>query len=190
MPGYAKSILDALSGTDALDVDLRTGGAAVGPTNPLAVGKAYTSSATIVRPNDTTAYTAGDVVGGATEFSNIGPAGGQIQISGARLRIDVGAVPGGMANMRLHLYSATPPSALTDNAALDLPAGDRNLYLGFIDLGAPQDFGSTLWAQVSAVCFDAKLTTSSLFAYLQTSGAYTPTAQASKTVTLHSLAVG
>lgn len=192
MPGYAKNILDALSGSDALDVDLRTGGAAVSPTNPLAVGKAYSSSVSAARPNDTTPYTAGDVVGAVGEFTSIGPAGGRIMITDVILRVDVAAIPSGMTTFRLHLYNATPPSALTDNAAWDLPSGDRASYLGFVDIGTPSDVGSTLWVERQGVnkIVDLAPASTSLFWYLQTIGGYTPTAQASKAIKIYTLAVG
>jgi hypothetical protein len=140
------------------------------------VGAAFRSTPTVTRPANTTAYTAGDVVGGAIEFANIGPAGSHILVTTADLAIDVSAVPSGMASMRLHLYDVTPPSALADNAAWDLPSGDRSAYLGYIDIGTPADVGSTLFVQATQLGQQFKLATgsTSLFGYLQTIGAFTP----------------
>lgn len=152
-------------------------------------------SATQTRPNNTTAYTAGDVVGqdaaANIEFTNVMVAAGdRFVIFNASLRIDVGAIPAGMSSFRLHLYNAAP-TAITDNLAYNLIAADRAKYLGFITIPAPIDAGDTLWAQVSDVNFVGKLADASttLYAVLQTVGAYTPTALTVKTVTLNVAAV-
>ena len=157
-------------------------------------GKAYKSKATITRPADTTAYAAGDVVGAtaaAIEFKYAGPDDGHIIITDADFEIDVTAVPSGMTSFRLYLYSATPPSALADNAAFDLPSGDRASFLGHVDLGTPVDIGSTLWVQTSQINRHVKLAagTTSLFGYLVTAAAFTPSSAAVKSITLKSVGV-
>ncbi len=155
---------------------------------------AFASSASFTRPADTTAYTANDVEGGtaaALTFANIGPdVGGDVMITTARLECDVTAVPSGMATFRLYLYSVTPPSALADNAAWDLPSGDRAAFTGYIDLGTPVDLGSTIYIESAernkqmTVPYGGKL-----FGYLVTIGGYTPSSASTKTVTLHSVAL-
>jgi hypothetical protein len=135
---------------------------------------AYQAKPTVTRPANTTAYTAGDVVGGAIAFSGIGPFGGDILITSAALRINVAAIPAGMTSFRLHLYDATPPSALADNAPWDLPAGDRANYLGYIDLGSPADVGSTLYVQADQINRQIRLRTADLHGYLATNGGFTP----------------
>ena len=151
-------------------------------------GKGYVSQTSITRPADTTAYTAGDVVGAtaaAITFADIGPTFGVVSITDADLRIDVAAVPAGMTSFRLHLYDATPPSALADNAAWDLPAGDRASYLGYIDLGSPVDVGATLFVQTTGTgAKTIQLKTSSLFGYLVTNAGFTPGSAAVKTIRL------
>lgn len=139
---------------------------------------AYRSAPTVTRPANVTPYTAGDVVGGAITFTSVGPDGGHVIITTADLRIDVAAVPSGMAGFRLYLYDATPPSALADNAAWDLPSGDRANFLGYVDLGTPVDLGSTLFVQVANPGVQVKLAsgTTSLYGYLVTAGGYTPAA--------------
>lgn len=147
------------------------------------VGAGYTSVVTATRPANTTPYDALDVVG-ATEaaltFENIGPAGGHIFITDVDLRIDINAVTSGMAAWRLHLYSATPGSGLDDNVAFNLASGDRATYLGYIDLPVPVDMGDTIFSQPAPqVPKKIKMgATTSLFGYLQTIGAYTPTSEA------------
>lgn len=150
-------------------------------------------SASITRTNDTNAYLANDVIGAATgstaaiEFASIGPNAGSIRIIGAELRIDATAAISGETSYRLHLYSVTPPGAYGDNTAWDLPSGDRASYLGYLDLGSPLDLGSTLYVQ-SEQAKDIKLAGTSVFAYLVTLGAYTPTASRVFTVKLHAVA--
>lgn len=174
--------------TQWIGPQLNTDGAA----HVLAAGTGYTSQVTVTRPADTTAYTAGDVVGAtaaAITFASIGPAAGHIIITSADLRVDVTAVPSGMTSFRLHLYNATPPSALADNAPWDLPSGDRASYLGYIDLGTPVDLGSTLFVQ-TPTDFRKELlmgASTSLFGYLVTNGGYTPTSAAVKSIRLNAV---
>lgn len=136
----------------------------------------YRSQITVTRPANATPYAAGDVVGGVIEFTSVGPDGGHVVIMSADLRIDVAALPSGMGSFRLHLYGQTPPSALADNAPWDLTAADRAVYSGYVDIGAPGDFGSTLYVQSDNVNKPTKLATgsTSLFGYLVSTGAFTP----------------
>lgn len=150
-----------------------------------------TASVSITRTNDTNAYGAADVVGAATgstaaiEFTNIGTNKGAVTIVSTTLRIDASALIASEAGYTLHLYSITPPSALGDNTAWDLPSGDRAYYLGKLALGTPVDMGSTLWVEVNNIQKQVRLTGSSLFAYLTTDAAHTPTASRVYTVTLN-----
>ena len=143
----------------------------------------------MTRPNNTTAYTANDVIGHVTgtsalEFKNVGLPGRPIIITDVNLRIDLSAVTSGMTQFRLHLYSATPPSALADNAAFDIPAGDRAYYLGYVDLATPTDLGSTLYSQNTSINKGVTLFSTSLFGYLVTIGGFTPGASTVKSISL------
>lgn len=149
---------------------------------------------TFTRPNDTTAYAAGDVVGATAAAIEFGPfiyplAQRPVTVRAAELRIDATAVPSGMSFFTLHLYSATPPSALADNAAFDLPSGDRSVYLGSVVIGTPVDLGSTLYVRADNLNVDVELTGTALYGYLVSSAAWTPAAQTVFTVTLHVMAV-
>lgn len=131
----------------------------------------------ITRPANTTTYPSGSVIGGPISFPAIGAIGGHIMITSADLRIDIPAIPVGMGAFRLHMYSVTPPSAYANAAVWDLPATDRAGYLGFIDVTAPIDFGSTLFTQSDNslnkhVQLDPAST--AVFGYIVTSGSYTP----------------
>jgi hypothetical protein len=150
----------------------------------------------LTRTADTNAYTANDVIGSATtsggaalDMGVCGVSGADVLITSVAFEIDVTAVISGMANYRLYLYNVTPPSALGDNAAWDLTSGDRASYLGYVDLGTPVDLGSTLYVEVNGVNKHLKLLGTHLFAYLVTTGAYTPSSAMVHKITLHTLSV-
>lgn len=149
------------------------------------------TAVTITRPNDTTAYTAGDVVGTAFRIDGMGPGqGGEVMITSAAFEVDVNAVPSGMSSFRLYLYNVTPPSAPADNSVWDLPSGDRPSFLGFVDLGSPADLGSTLYVEANSINKQVTLTTGgALYGVLVTNGAWTPAALTVFVVTLHATGV-
>ncbi len=164
-------------------------------TSLIALSLGYASIASVTRTNDTADYAANDVIGAATgasaalTFASIGRGAGEHIVTSASLEIDAGAVISGETSYKLYLYSVTPPSALGDNAAFDLPAGDRASFLGVIDLGTPVDLGSTLYVETNNINKQVTLAGTSLFGYLVTVGAYTPTASRVHKVTLHTKAV-
>lgn len=169
----------------------------VGPSAPLPVGgKAYRTTATITRPSNTTAYTAGDVVGdtGGSAIISLaaaGPTAGFVMIQSVSLVFSDSAVPSGMGAFRLHLYSANP-TAIADNAAFDLVSGERATYAGFIDLPTPVDFGSSLYTQTDYPGRLIKLAADSttLFAELETRGAYTPVSASTVAIRMNLLEAG
>jgi hypothetical protein len=151
----------------------------------------YTSRDSVTRPADTTAYAALDVLGAATtrvlEFTNIAPVGGgPIVILYASLLIESNAVPSGMGQTKIHLYSSAP-TAIADNAAYDLAAGDRTKYLGSITLGTLVDLGSTVFVEDDLIRKQVIATGSSLFAITQTVNAFTPSSGTVKNWTLSSV---
>jgi len=158
------------------------------------IGGAYKTTVTITRVADTNAYGAGDCIGAATgstaakEFATMGPSGDYITIIGAVLEIDASALIASEAGYTLYLYDAIPASAYGDNTAWDLPSGDRDNFLGKIALGTPVDLGSTLWVETNETSLKktVKLASSStsLYAYLTTDAAHTPTSARVYKVTL------
>lgn len=152
--------------------------------------QAYTSPATITRPANQTPYTANDVLGGAITFASAGPsAGGDLLITSVELEADIAAIPAGMTTFSLYLYNVTPPSAVADNGAFDLAAGDRASFIGKIVIGAPVDEGSTLYYRADNVNAHIKTASGSVFGYLVTSGGFTPAANSEVyKVTLHGVA--
>ncbi|HEY4264710.1 MAG TPA: hypothetical protein VGM72_05290 [Micropepsaceae bacterium] len=143
--------------------------------------RAASASVALTRTADTNAYAANDVIGAATgstaaiQFSNMGPSGAVVQIVSIELEIDSTGVISGETSYRGYLYNVTPPSALADNAAFDLPSGDRASYLGFLDFGTPVDLGSTLYVRATPDNCFVKLSGTDIFMYLVTNGPYTPT---------------
>ncbi len=139
--------------------------------------RAYDVATTITRPANATPYTANDVLGAAAaalDLGVLGPTGKSVLITDMQLEIDVAAIPTGMTTFDVALYSVTPPSAIADNAAFDIPAGDRASFLGFISLGTVVDRGSTLYAERNGINKQVKLAGTHLFAYLITNGGFTP----------------
>jgi hypothetical protein len=163
-------------------------------TAPVLVsGASYASIVSFNRTNDTNVYAANDVIGPATgstaaqTFASIGPAaGGEVIITTVQFEIDITAVVSGMTSFILYLYSVTPPSALGDNAAWDLPSGDRASFLGYVPLGVPVDLGSTLYVETTQINKQVTVPSGgSLFGYLVTVGTWTPAASSPFKITLH-----
>lgn len=154
--------------------------------------RGYSARVSVTRTADVNAYLANDVLGpavGSTAaiiFPNMGPGAGEVVIRSASFELDNTAIISGETTYVLYLYSVTPPSAFGDNAAWDLPAGDRASFLGLISLGTPVDLGSTLYVEQNDINKQIKLASSSLFGYLVTVGPYTPVSAAVHAVTLHS----
>ena len=159
-------------------------------------GKAYRTTATITRPSNTTAYTAGDVVGdtGGSAIISLtaaGPTAGFVIIQSISLVFSDSTVPSGMGAFRVHLYSASP-TAIADNAAFDLTSGERDTYMGYVDLPAPQDLGSSIYTQTDYPGRLIKLAAASttLFAELETRGAYTPVSASTVSIRVNLLEAG
>lgn len=157
--------------------------------NQIEVLGGYDVAVSITRPANATPYTALDVLGAAAAAFSIplvGPSGASVVITSTQLEIDVAAVPAGMTTFTLHLYSVTPPSAIADNAAFDLPAGDRASYLGSLLLGTPVDLGATLYVEVNNIQKQVRLAGTGLFGYLVTTAGFTPAGNSEVyKVTLH-----
>ncbi len=160
----------------------------------MAQGNAYSASVSLTRTADTNAYTANDVVGAATDSTaaltfNIGrQGGGAVVITTVSLQVDASSVPSGMTSFRLYLYNTTPASALGDNAAFDLPSGDRSAFVGYVDLGTPVDLGSTLYVEtVRADKHVVVPASGALYGYLVTNGAFTPASATVFRITLNSI---
>jgi hypothetical protein len=160
------------------------------------VSAGFRTTVTITRPSNATAYTAGDVVGDTggsaiLTFSNMGPNSGYALIQSAALIFSDSAVPSGMGSFRVHLYSASP-TAIADNAVYDLVSADRSAYMGYFDLPAPVDFGSTLYTQTDYIGRMIKMATNSttVYAQIETKGAYTPVSASTVELRISTLEAG
>jgi hypothetical protein len=155
---------------------------------PLSATGGYASSATFTPT--AVSYTAGNTMGTAGTFASIAPAGGgSVLITNTRLRVDANAVQSGETSYTLQLYTVTPPSALANNTAWNLPSGDRASYVGSIALGTVVDLGDTLWVEQTGLTKQIivpAVAVGSLWGYLVTNGTFTATV-ASRVVTLTSM---
>jgi hypothetical protein len=129
-------------------------------------------------------HVAGDVNGGAQEFTSMGLSAGRIMITSASLEIDGGTAEA--TAWRLYLFNVTPPSAIADDGAFALPSGDRASYLGQIDIGTAVDLGDTQWVETHGINKQIKLSGTSVFAYLVNLTTLTP-ANVAHIVTLHAV---
>lgn len=153
-------------------------------------------SANFTRTNATDAYAAGDVVSDSTSspnvitFANVGTAGETVVLTSSRLTVSKAStalsVPSGCTGWKLHLFTASP-TAIADNAAFttlaeaDAAAGK---YCGYITISTPIDVGYNLFSQDDNINKYITLVGTGLYGIIETIGAYTPTAQAVKTIDL------
>jgi hypothetical protein len=138
-------------------------------------------------------HTAGDVNGGAQEFvlrdrqGGIPEPGSHLRVVTASLRIDGATIE--TTAWTLYLYSATPGSAIADDAAIDLPAGDRATFLGTVAIAQVVDLGATLFIEGNpGKLMKLAAGSTSVFGYLVNGTTLTPQAVA-HVVTLHCEAV-
>ena len=151
------------------------------------------SSISITRPDNTTAYTAGDVVGTSPaanlEFEDILPEGAQnFYITDAKIEVEKSSVPAGMSTFTLHLYDAAP-TAIADNEAWTLLLADGGKYLGSIQFNTPVDLGTTLVYWKTGINIKRKLATdsTSIYGQLVTDGAWTPASEDVINITLETV---
>ncbi|MBB3591737.1 hypothetical protein FHX08_002081 [Rhizobium sp. BK529] len=171
--GRLKTIADALAGLLSVNQ----------------VSVAHDVTATFTRQPNATPYNAGAVVGAAAAaltFTAAGKAGGAAAlINGVSLKINAATSPA--TAWRLHLYTVTPPSAPSDAAIFDLPSGDRSSYLGYIDIPAAVDLGSTCYIEVNNIGKQVRLASGNCYGLLQAISGYTPGSGDVYEITLHTV---
>lgn len=152
-------------------------------------------SITFTRPANTTAYTAGDVVGSATsaihELTGAASSSSFVFVQSIQLLINNTTVPAGMAGFRVHLYNASP-TAILDNAAYTFTTADVAAWQDSFDLNTPAVRGSMLRSQAYYQGGILKLlpASSSLFAEIETLGGYTPASGTAYTLRVKLLEAG
>jgi hypothetical protein len=99
----------------------------------------FNNSASFTRPNDTTAYSANDLVANLTTAGSVDPLAipvggysGMINLRLVRARLTKSGTSATNANFRIHLYSQSPTCANGDNAAWS--TNDAAYWLGNIDV--------------------------------------------------------
>lgn len=148
-------------------------------------------SLAISRPENVTAYTALDVIGVAAAIpANAGSAihtfagvPKRALIQDVSLAVHLNAIPSGMAAFRVHYYSVSP-TAILDNAAMDLAIADLPNYCGFTDLTTVVDYGASLFTQNAAANKRVYAPSGNIYVVLQTIGGYTPTSSEDYRLTL------
>jgi len=147
-------------------------------------GKTVLSSASFIRPNNTTAYDAKDAVANNAAgaalliFTNVAVKnGGSGYITKLRLFTSQST---NVAQYRLQLYSAAPTS-VNDNAAFTLLIANQEKRVGFIDVG-PANTEGTGSDSANALNTDIRLpfvcaaADRKLYGILETLTAFTPAA--------------
>lgn len=152
------------------------------------------NSANFTRPNDTTAYTIGDLVANSTTAGSVVPmsltatnsfAVNQTRITRVRLS-KTGTTPTN-ANFRVHLYGGTPNAANGDNGAWSTSQAAN--YLGNIDVTAMLAFTDGCTGVGAATAGSELLLrySGTLNALLEAKAAYTPVANEVFTLTIEEL---
>jgi hypothetical protein len=151
-------------------------------------------SAGFTRPNDTTAYAAGDLVANSTaagavvalriDLGNIAAVGhGMTRITRARLTKS-GTSPIN-ASFRIHLYEAAPAPQNGDNGAWSTDSAAS--WLGSIDVGSMLAFTDGCTGAGSATTGSEmflRLAGGAIFALIEAKAAYAPVASETFTLTL------
>jgi hypothetical protein len=130
-------------------------------------------------------HVAGDVVGGAQQFKGLGQSSGAgVQVMSASLMAATATLE--TTAWRVYLFNVTPPSALADDAPFTLASGDRDSFIGYVDIAQLVDVGDTLYVQSDNLNKMIKLKSRSAWGYLVNLTTLTPAAVA-HTVTLHTV---
>ena len=179
------------------------------PLTTLASKTANASLVSQVRPNNTTAYTAGDVVGGAIggagsvagsaiipfTFPNLSTAfanGGEFLLTSVEMDRQVAAVVSGETTYSLYLFSAPPVTKLLDNDPFAMAiAGDLPLFLDVITgitLVVPTG-SAFIYGRIDGINHQYTLKSNVIYGYLMTVGGYTPVANTVLDIKIHGIAL-
>lgn len=151
------------------------------------------TSNTITRPNDTTAYASGDLVANSTTAGSVTPFSWNVGIFRGlkiwRVGISKSSASVTNASYRVHIYNNSPTVANGDNGAL---SSIRASYVGFVDVAAPATaFSDAYFANgiftnnsLQAPLFTYVDLDGYLYGLLEARGAYTPTAEETYAITL------
>lgn len=152
-------------------------------------GFTASSTGTITRPSDTTAYAIGDLVANSTTAGSVTPfemastakanPPGSFIIRRVRLRKSTSTLTN--ASFRVHLFAISPTVTVGDNAAFNvsgvLQTNGALPYLGYTDITLDTGFsdGAKGFSGTSFVDMQVKLASgTSIYALLEARAAYTP----------------
>lgn len=139
----------------------------------------YNQTATFTRPNDTTAYTANDLVANSTTANLVVPMQFQIPTPGVRLNraiLTLNSSTNTNAKFRVHMYGSSPTAANGDNGAWSTTA---STYLGDFDIDCTvRAFTDTTTgiAFVDSTATPINFNSGIIYVLLEATAAYTPTA--------------
>lgn len=154
------------------------------------------AAASLVRPNNTTAYAAGNLIGNSTLAGSVLPMAFVMSRDGAmngevrRARIKCSDVAWLNSTVRLHLYLAAPTAANGDGAAWST---NESQYLGAMDVTFTRQWsdnsveGIGVPNEGSEISFIPPDNTLTIYGLLQAESAVTPAASSVWTVTLETL---
>lgn len=150
-------------------------------------------SASFTRPADTTQYAANDLIANSTTAGSVVPMAfslanspGQFRLT--RIRIYKTGTSVTAANLRLHLYGASPISAAGDNAAWSTDSAAQ--WLGNIDMASMLAFTDGAAGTASAVAGSEliiRTSSKTIYGLLMNLSTYTPASAEVFTVVLETL---
>jgi hypothetical protein len=115
--------------------------------------------------------------------------GGELKLVSSLFYVEDTALIASEAGYTLKLYSSLPANIPADNAAWDIPAGDRTAYQGSLAIGTPVDIGSTLVVEVDTYTKQISVASSGItYGVLQTLAGFTATATV-RNIILHGVAL-
>jgi len=179
-------IRNALHDNLNANANIQLGNTDISDDNPIPVltkPSANSVTVSVTRPDNNTAYSAGDVVGGLFVFENVLSVVQNFLLLSANFSIFASSRPVGMSSFYAHFFKEQP-TAYADNDAFNLVAADRPKYIGCVPLASPLDLGDTLWSQNDGINMAGKMKTHNLYVYVTTSAAYTPTPLIVKELTI------
>lgn len=151
------------------------------------------TSQTITRPADTTAYASGDLVANSTTAGSVTPFAFRVKkgtgVKIWRVALAKSAASVTNAAFRVHLHSDSPTVANGDNGAI---SSTSSSYIGFVDIAAPATaFSNTYVASgiyvnnsLAAPLFFTADTDGYVYGLLEARGAYTPASEETFSITL------
>lgn len=150
-----------------------------------------TGKQTFTRPNDSTPYSIGDLVANNTAAGSVTPlstTGATISGNGGNGTV-VGAVlsktGNSVAQLRIHLFKASPAVTNGDNAAALATSLDQDNYIGPIDVSLTDPINGGVSGTATNQNLDYVLATGdTLYALVESLSAWTPNAQAVFTLSL------